>query len=237
MSYQLGNLQKIFTRISYSTSPSSAFSDLLDFFLAPYRFHETGEELQQVLTRLQAHERKDLYLEFLQELGNLSEGFRDPLGEFYMMEISHGHMGQYFTPEPIADCMAQMTIGGEARAGQRILDPACGSGRFILAAAKINRTLHFFGADLDLTCCKMSVANMLLNSLCGEIAHMDSLRNDFYRGYHLFTKLVDGYHYPYFIEFTNPEESYIWLHPTKQAEPFVPQPSPTTRPGTQGTLF
>ena len=54
---------------------------------------------------------------------------------------------------------------------------------------------------------------MLLNSLTGEITHMNSLSNDFYTGYKTHTTLVDGFHMPYYVEFREPELSYIWLHP------------------------
>ena len=53
----------------------------------------------------------------------------------------------------------------------------------LLAAAKINRHMLLFGADLDITCCKMALINMLFNSLQREIAHMNTLSNDFYRGF------------------------------------------------------
>jgi type I restriction-modification system DNA methylase subunit len=152
---------------------------------------------------------------FLNALADLMpEHFVDPLGEFYMHHISHGRLGQYFTPETITDFTTHSLISATTEPGQRVVDPACGSGRFLLSAAKINRHLLFYGADLDPICCKMAVLNMLFNSLSGEIAHMNTITNTFYRGYHLHTKLIDGYHHPYFIEFTEPEKSYIWLHPT-----------------------
>jgi hypothetical protein len=89
----------------------------------------------------------------------------------------------------------------------------------------------------------MALVNMLLNSLQVEIAHMNSLSNDFYRGYQAQTTLVDGYHMPYYIEFTEPEQSYIWLKPTKeQAKPKFDKPFEPVRAneainGVQGSLF
>jgi len=127
--------------------------------------------------------------------------------------------------------------------GESICDPACGSGRMLLAAAKINRHLRFYGADIDPLCSKIALANMLLNSLTGEIAHMDSLANAFYRGYKTGTVLKDGYHHPYYREFTNPEESYMWLRPTDKSAPkgfdtpFEPTKSPLMSSGIQGNLF
>jgi|GEM_PF-5723471 hypothetical protein len=48
---------------------------------------------------------------------------------------------------------------------------------------------------------------------------MNTLSNDFYKGYKVSTTLVNGYHYPYYIEFTEASKSSIWLHPLKGNEP------------------
>src|SRR3569832_2152577 len=114
----------------------------------------------------------------------------------------------------------------------------------LLSAAKINRSLKFYGADLDLTCCKMTLVNMLYNSLTGEVAHMNTLSNDFYRGFKVCTTLVDTHHIPYYVEFTNSKQSLIcllelkgttlksaFLTPFESVSPFK------TMNGVQGTLF
>jgi hypothetical protein len=85
----------------------------------------------------------------------------------------------------------------------------------LLSAAKRNRHALFYGADLDLTCCKMSLVNMMLNSLTGEIAHMNSLSNEFFTGFKTQPTLVDGFHIPFYTELREPELSRIWLHPLK----------------------
>jgi hypothetical protein len=102
----------------------------------------------------------------------------------------------------------------------------------------------FYGADLDITCCKMALLNMLLNSLTGEIAHMNSLSNEFFRGYNVQTTLVDNHHIPFYIEFLEPELSHIWLHPlfsyeSKQTQVKEFNPVKALQPinGVQGTLF
>jgi type I restriction enzyme M protein len=161
-----------------------------------------------------------------------------------MQAISNGHNGQYFTPTPICEMISAMTIGEGIENRETILDPACGSGRMLLAAAKQNRHSAFYGADLDSTCCKMALINMLLNSLHGEISHMNSLSNDFYTGYSVSTTMVNGYHIPYYTEFTEPELSYIWLKPLKGKEvkpafTTLFEPVRVSEPinGVQGSLF
>ena len=51
--------------------------------------------------------------------------------------------------------------------------------RMLLAVAKLDRSSLLNGADLDITCCKIALLNMLLNSLTGEIVHMNTLSNEF----------------------------------------------------------
>jgi tRNA G37 N-methylase Trm5 len=138
--------------------------------------------------------------------------------------------------------MLSIMTGDPLEIGQKVLDPACGSGRMLLAAAKRNRQALFFGADLDITCCKMALLNMLLNSLTGEIAHMNSLSNEFFTGYKIDTVVVSGYHMPLYIEFTDPELSNIWLHPLKGNtakfdKPFEPVRAAQPINGVQGSLF
>ena len=108
-------------------------------------------------------------------------GMVDVLGEYFMEFLSFGRNGQFFTPMNICDMMARMTnpIG----ATNSILDPACGSGRMLMASAKLNRFATFFGADCDANCSKMTVINMCLNGMYGEVAWMDSLSNKWYGGW------------------------------------------------------
>lgn len=216
MYYDLRKLKSIFDRIAMTTSYTTAFADLLDHALLPFQYFPDGKQLQEGFLKWKAYKNLNLLNEFLTELANLTpEGFKDPLGEFYMQEISHGKFGQYFTPEHIVDLMVMLLYNDKAKEAENLLDPACGSGRFILGMAKYNRHMRFYGADLDATCCKMTLLNLLLNSLSGEVAHMDSLSNKFFKGYKVRTRIIDGYHYPYFIAFDDPKQSAIWLSPQK----------------------
>ncbi len=105
--------------------------------------------------------------------------------------------------------MLSMMSADTLKDGQKVLDPACGSGRMLLSAAKRNRHALLYGADLDSNCCKMALTNMLLNSLTGEIANMNSLSNEFFTGYQVQTTLLNGYHMPCYVEFSDLALSYI----------------------------
>ncbi|MCR8559279.1 N-6 DNA methylase [Mucilaginibacter sp. BJC16-A38] len=237
-------LTSLFEQFAHGQNHASAFSDMLDFFLVSFKWHDTEDGRIKAVNQLRSHPKKDKLLELYAEIGELSEGFRDPIGALYESEISKGKNGQFFTPYPICDLLAITTGVGSLEAGKAAYDPACGSGRMLLAAAKINRHLKFYGADIDEVCCKMTVVNMLLNSLTGEVCHIDTLRNSFFKGYRLFTVLQDGYHLPFYREFSDSNESHIWLRPkdpeAKQNRfntPFELVKSPLMSNGVQGDLF
>lgn len=236
-------LLKEFERFAHGQSLHNAFTELLNWTLLPFKKYDSAEEQQLALETYRNHSKVKQLASMATIIGDLSEGFSDPLGELYMQAICNGHNGQYFTPEHVCDMIAAMTIGDELLDGQTVCDPTCGSGRMLLSAAKINRFAILYGADLDIICCKMALLNMLLNSLKGEIAHMNTLSNDFYIGYKVDNTLVDDYHLPYYIEFTNPELSYIWLKPNAKVanpkfyKPFKPTSAPQPINGQQGSLF
>ncbi len=59
--------------------------------------------------------------------------------ERFFPEVFKARHGQFFTPRPLVELMADL-VG--LRAGERVLDPTCGSGSFLVAA-------HARGADVD----------------------------------------------------------------------------------------
>lgn len=235
---EIGKLCALFDKYAHAKNHATAFTELLDYFLLPFKLLDSQEEQEQQLSAMVDYPNKDALIPVLNLLGELSEDFCDPLGQLYMEKVSNDYMGQYFTPGHVCDLMAQISIDNPED-GKTVLDPACGSGRMLLAAAKINRHLLFYGADIDGVCCKMALANMLMQSLTGEIAHMDSLSNKFFAGYHIHITLCEGYYYPWYREFTNPEESAIWLRPKEKVEKAFPE-NPIVLPQSiylQGTLF
>ena len=178
-----------FERFAYGQSLHTAFTEMLDWTLLPFKQHTTIEEQSAALETYRTHPKVTQLVSLIALIGELSGDFSDPLGELFMLAISNGHNGQFFTPTPICEMISAMTIGETLEDNKTICDPACGSGRMLLAAAQINRHALLYGADLDITCCKMALLNMLLNSLHGEVAHMNSLSNEFYTGYKVSTTL------------------------------------------------
>lgn len=93
----------------------------------------------------------------------------DVLGDFFEQHISNGRNGQFFTPFPICQFMASIAHTDAAHDEAkplRILDPACGSGRMLVAAHTVHKSHNeYYGIDIDRTCVKMAALNLFLNGM------------------------------------------------------------------------
>jgi type I restriction-modification system DNA methylase subunit len=174
-----------FNRIAHGKSEEAVFTDFLDIVLCAL---SAGRYEEEYLTIVKHYKREevDMFCELLAEMiiimDNEGAGLQDCLGEFFQLHITHGRNGQFFTPQHVCDMMAQVSMGKDS-SGKTILDPACGSGRTLLSAAKVSRQNHFYGADVDYRCVKMTTINMCLNALPGEVAWMNSLSGEHFGGY------------------------------------------------------
>ncbi|ANL71901.1 N6 adenine-specific DNA methylase protein [Rhizobium phaseoli] len=110
--------------------------------------------------------------------------YKDYLGEIYEQRVSLGENGQFFTPEHLCELMAAMTAE-ELKDGQRVYDPACGSGRTLLTATRRNRLASFHGIDLDQRCVKMTALNLLCRNVDGWVVWGNTISLDAYGGYEL----------------------------------------------------
>jgi type I restriction-modification system DNA methylase subunit len=94
----------------------------------------------------------------------------DVLGEFYEQNLSKKGASQFFTPWPICTFMAKSSFDAAVKTSPgkslKILEPACGSGRMLLACKKVAGPYHDYNAiDIDLTCVKMTAINLFLSGM------------------------------------------------------------------------
>lgn len=124
------------------------------------------------------------------EKNGIEFNWNDSLGDYYMELASSGHqsaLGQYFTPSYICDMMSLMVCSGEPDKIETINDPACGSGRMLLAGycAKKGKAV-LYAEDMDMICCKMTVLNLFIHGCTAEvICHNSLLITDFRAGWHI----------------------------------------------------
>ncbi len=201
------DMKKNFEQLSIRHSYSDTFNHFLDFalfMLDPQKNPATAEYLNKIYTGKDEKLMTEMFWNWSDASDNNGNGFTDVLGDLFMECVSHGRNGQFFTPQPICD-MITMIIADDNK--KTVADPACGSGRMLLAAAKKNRKMFFFGADNDLTCCKMAALNLIINTMPGEIAHMNSLTLEYYKSYHIHLKNIDGVIVPLYHVSTEKENS------------------------------
>ena len=117
----------------------------------------------------------------------------DYLGRIYEEQaITNAYQGQFFTPEPVVELMAAMTMPDDIADDAIVHDPACGSGRMLIAGIRRNRLATFVGVDTDLTCVHMTALNCLVRNANSWIIHGNSLSLEAWRGYHVRRTAVGG---------------------------------------------
>jgi hypothetical protein len=105
--------------------------------------------------------------------------------EQYVDELERKRKGQFYTPSQVVNyILDQVGYQGPAIIGKRVLDPACGSGRFLVEAARrlirelkkqpgllpkelVNERLRnsFFGLDVNRFACFLAEVNLLVQVL------------------------------------------------------------------------
>jgi hypothetical protein len=200
------------------------FTDLLTMTICAFSMKKQEELYLETIKPYKKQEVMtfaDAFAAMVVEMTGDGSGMVDVLGEYFMEFLSFGRNGQFFTPMQICDMMAR--INNPHTETHSILDPACGSGRMLMAMAKLNRYATFYGADCDANCAKMTLVNMCLNSMYGEVAWMDSLASRWYGGWKI-ERTIHGI--PCIRKITE-GESYIHMKKPEIHEiPAIPVPLP-----------
>ena len=218
---------------------SNVFSDFLTMAICSYHRINIQSQLQEkdpaneelYMRTISKYEKEEINI-FPKILGCLhlkahEDPYSDILGEYFMQHITHGQNGQFFTPESVCEMMAALQYGEETIEYKKVHDPACGSGRTMLAFAKHNPNNYFFGADNSNTCAKMTTLNFFLNGMSGEVAWMNSLSMEWYGGWHINTEGIG-------IIPIEKEQSTIWTKPPEQKKILFPSEQPGKENGDAG---
>lgn len=210
---------KLFEKAAYGQSYPQVFDDFLEMCICSFtRNFNTGlshyeDKYLEIIKPYKANGTLKYFPEllgemilYMEEYKDASEG-NDLLGEFFQQNISFGKRnGQFFTPGHITDFMAKITGVDEETEHKNILDPACGSGRMLLSAAKNSKAFHrYYGVDIDSTCVKMTAINMFLNGLRGEVLCGNALFPDDFRFSYKISFLPLG-----IFKITEKENSLLW---------------------------
>lgn len=94
--------------------------------------------------------------------------------EIHSGQWSRKSKGQFFTPPHICDFMVSITVS-EDDSKLNIPDPACGSGRLLIASHAYNPKNFHYGTDIDRLCCLMTSLNLMVHGARGEVVWKNAL--------------------------------------------------------------
>jgi type I restriction enzyme M protein len=104
---------------------------------------------------------------------------RDILGDTFEYILSHlstaGHFGQFRTPRHLIQFIVEALAPSK---GEVVLDPACGTGGFLIAAHEFRGGLDevYLGDEIDWTMTRIARANLALHGLVsGQVRQRDGL--------------------------------------------------------------
>ncbi|MBE9040192.1 N-6 DNA methylase [Oscillatoriales cyanobacterium LEGE 11467] len=200
-----------FDKLAYSRSHFEVFRDWVEISAIamhnrPYNFSnlpkdECFETLEADYLKLVAKYDRETLNEFAALLEitmiALNSEWGDFLGEIYTeMEIggkrSKQTKGEFFTPYPVAQLAAEMTLLGceeviERQGYLTISKPACGAGAMLIAACEViarkgyapNKVMFFEAIDINPFCCHMAFVQFSCLELPGIVCHGDTLKYEF----------------------------------------------------------
>ncbi len=192
----ISSFKTVFEKAAYGGSYHTVFDDFLTVCICCFSINpETGMSFyeDEYLNIIEPYKKRGTLKHFPDLLAELvifmEENLENPLGndmlgDFFQQFISHGQNGQFFTPFHICTFMAQINSGEETHS-LNVMDPACGSGRMLMAFGRLASIPHnYYAIDIDPLCVKMTTLNLFLNGLRGEVVCANALMpDDFSFGY------------------------------------------------------
>lgn len=213
---ELKEFNQIFEKLCYRHDYSTVFSDFLTICMAYHACETMNREWQEALSRYDDKEKaliNDLYRCWILTMNDILKDedikWYDFWGHYYEVLASSSKkssFGQFFTPEPVCDMIAQMQVfDTKDEKDLKINDPACGSGRLLLAFNALRPGNYFVAQDLDPICCKMTALNMMIHGIKGEVIHGDTLRMDMIGGWIINPRIYTFGGLPHLVKAKRPE--------------------------------
>lgn len=164
----LGFYRKLLTRLGEDVSDEM----IRDIFSFPTTVFSHDENLEKVIDGIEAI--------------NWHDCDRDGLGHIYESLLernateARSGSGQYFTPRALVNAMVKVM---KPQSAEIILDPAVGTGGFLIAARRLSSSLNvkncvFQGIEIERDTFRLCLMNFYLNDMKGQVIHGDALTED-----------------------------------------------------------
>lgn len=180
-----------------TVSPFRVQADLEEYFNHIVREidFEAVFEHDEIYSEIPLDSVSELIREFIIELDeqNLTQFNSDVIGRIYEGVIPSDRrkeMGEYYTPPSICDLICRLTID---EAGDSVLDPACGSGGFLVSTYNRKRELfpegqgshdvildQLMGVDINRFPAHLSAINLALQDLTEHTENVNVEVSDFF---------------------------------------------------------
>lgn len=111
------------------------------------------------------------------ENGEWKDFFGELYEKMYQTRGKASILGQFYTPTHLCDLLTKCVSTGDER---RINDPACGSGRTLLAHfahTEFDPKGYYIGEDIDTISVKMCALNMMIHGMRGRAVRHDTLKS------------------------------------------------------------
>jgi hypothetical protein len=176
----------------------------------------------------------------------------DVLGRtFHDLELHNKWAGQYFSPYPLCQMMAKMTLGDKAEIESKIsergfvtaMEPAAGSGAMVIALAHEMRDmginyqqhLHITAVDVDPKCVHMSYLQFSLLHIPAVVVHGNSLSLEEFGHWHTPAHIMGGWRWK--LKRQADGEHPIATVPEPEPQPVKPDGDKPPAPSSQLALF
>lgn len=178
---KLRSFSRCMLRLGPVNGLSRAFFNFLDIACSLNADSDSDSRFH-ALVRMYDKQQRYLFMEaytaLVLEMTGDGSGLMDVLGEFYSRYVC---IDWKIMPQQYYDMLPGMLKSTDMRF--RMEDYHCRSGRKLLAAAKINRNVRLFGADADIVFVRISLLNLCINGLFGEVAWYDVTNRVFHNSW------------------------------------------------------